>query len=229
MNRTRHAAGIAVCCCVALAAAQTADRKTLTLDGAKQVLAACEAEAKKNTASGAIAVVDDGGNLIALYRLDGTFAAAANISIGKARTSAIFKKPTRAFEDIIRNGRTAMLALPDFTPLQGGVPIVVAGEVVGAVGVSGASSQQQDEDIAIAGAKSLGGTAAAHAPVATEVSVFDRAWVATAPGEVRDSAHDGGEARTLGEGDAIIVPRGVRYWLKEVQRTLLYYVAKLRS
>jgi glc operon protein GlcG len=114
------------------------------------------AEAKsRNAPGGAIAVVDDGGNLIALERLDNTFAAGANISIGKARTAALFKRPTKAFEDIINKGRTAMTTLPDFTPLQGGVPILIDGQIVGAVGVSGAASAQQDEDLAIAGAKAL--------------------------------------------------------------------------
>jgi glc operon protein GlcG len=82
--------------------------------------------------------------------LDGTFAAGAKISVGKARTAALFKPPTRAFEDIIKNGRTAMVALEDFTPLQGGVPVVIGGQVVGAVGVSGAASAQRDEEVALA-------------------------------------------------------------------------------
>jgi len=150
---------VALC---AIANAQVTDKKTLTIDGAKKVIAASVAFAKKNSApGGVIAVVDDGGNLMALERLDGTFAAGANISIGKARTAALFKRPTRVFEDIIKNGRTAMVALPDslFTPLQGGVPIVVDGQIVGGVGVSGASSAQQDEELAIAGANAFGGDA----------------------------------------------------------------------
>ncbi|HSE04048.1 MAG TPA: heme-binding protein [Methylomirabilota bacterium] len=147
--------------------AQVVTKKGLTLDGAKQVIAAAAGEAKKNGVGGVIAVVDDGGNLMALERLDGTFAAGAKISIGKARTAAIFKRPTRFFEDVIRNGRTAMVALNDFTPLQGGVPIIIDGEVLGAVGVSGAASAQQDEEIALVGAaaaKSFGARAA-MAPV----------------------------------------------------------------
>jgi len=106
-----------------------------------------------------IAVVDDGGNLMALERLDGTFAAGATISIGKARTAVLFKRPTKVFEDIIKNGRTAMVALPDnlFTPLQGGIPIIIDGQIVGGVGVSGASSAAQDEELAIAGANVFGG------------------------------------------------------------------------
>ncbi|MEO6391219.1 MAG: heme-binding protein, partial [Pyrinomonadaceae bacterium] len=123
---------------VLTASAQTVNKRTLTLDGARQVIAAAIEYARKNNApGGVIAVVDDGGNLMALERLDGTFAAGATISIGKARTSALFKKPTRVFEEIIKNGRIAMTALPDslFTPLQGGIPILVDGQIVGGVGV----------------------------------------------------------------------------------------------
>jgi len=138
--------------------AQTVEKKTLTIEGAKKVIAAAVAYAKKNNApGGAIAVVDEGGNLVALERLDGTFAAAATISIGKAHTAALFKRPTKTFEDTIKNGRTALIALPDayFTPLQGGVLITIDGQIVGAVGVSGAASAQQDEEMAIAGANAF--------------------------------------------------------------------------
>jgi len=136
--------------------AQTAERNSLTLDGAERVIAAAKAEAAKVKApGGVIAVVDAGGNLMALERLDGTFAAGANISIGKARTAVLFQKPTKVFEDIINKGRTAMAALPDsfFTPLQGGIPVVLDGQIIGGVGVSGASSAAQDEALAIAGAE----------------------------------------------------------------------------
>ena len=157
MRITRKIASLAlmVLSATVFANAQTVEKKSLTIDGAKRVIAGAVAYAKKNNApGGVIAVVDEGGNLMALERLDGTFAAGANISIGKARTAVLFKRPTKAFEDIIKNGRTAMVALPDayFTPLQGGVPITVDGQIVGGVGVSGASSAQQDEELAIAGA-----------------------------------------------------------------------------
>src|SRR5262245_22024935 len=133
--------------------AQVTSKKSLTLDGARMVIGAAIAQARKvNAPGGVIAVVDEAGNLMALEWLDGTFAAGANISIGKARTAVTFKKPTKAFEDIIKNGRTPMIALNDFTPLQGGVPVVLDGEVIGSVGVSGAASAQQDEELAIAGA-----------------------------------------------------------------------------
>jgi glc operon protein GlcG len=138
------------------ASAQIVTKKSLTLEGARRVIAGAQSEARKvNAPGGVIAVVDDGGNLVALERLDGTFAAGANVSIGKARTAVQFKRPTRVFEEIIRNGRTPMLALDDFTPLQGGIPITVDGEIVGGVGVSGAASAQQDEELAKAGAASL--------------------------------------------------------------------------
>jgi len=148
--------GLTILLAAAISHAQVAEKKVLTLDGALKVIAGAVAEAKaKNAPGGVIAVVDDGGNLMALQRLDGTFAAGANIAIGKARTSALFKKPTKVFEDIVNKGRTTMVALNDFTPLQGGVPIMLDGQVIGAVGASGAVSARQDEELAIAGANAL--------------------------------------------------------------------------
>jgi len=146
---------LAVMALAGTARAQVAEKKSLTLEGARRVIAAAEEYAKQNKApGGVIAVVDAGGNLMALERLDGTFAAGANISIGKARTAVLFQKPTKVFEDIINKGRTAMAALPDsfFTPLQGGIPVMLDGQIIGGVGVSGAMSAAQDEELAIAGA-----------------------------------------------------------------------------
>ncbi len=132
------------------------DRPTLTLDGAKSVAAGALRYAHEHGAPGAaIAVVDAGGVLLYVERIDGTFQNAANISIGKARTAVAFGKPTRAFEEIVNKGRYAMLALPEiaaFTPLMGGVPIEVGGELAGAVGVSGAANAAQDDEIATAAA-----------------------------------------------------------------------------
>jgi glc operon protein GlcG len=159
------------------AGAQTTDKKALTLEGARRVIAGAREFARKANAPGVVvAVVDDGGNLVALERLDGTFNAGASISIGKARTAAMFKRPTKFFEDVIKNGRTAMVALPDFTPLQGGVPIIVDGQLVGAVGVSGAASAQQDEEMAMAGAAAL-------ASATRTVSFYDAQAVADAFGK----------------------------------------------
>src|SRR5437667_5800615 len=148
--------GIVIAAILALGAtsyAQVVEKKSLNLDGAKKAIAAAVDYAKKNNAPGAvIAVVDEGGNLMALERLDGTFAMGATISIGKARTAVLFKKPTRFFEELINKGRTAMTAVDGFTPLIGGIPIIVGGEVVGGIGVSGAASANQDEELALAGA-----------------------------------------------------------------------------
>lgn len=155
---------LAACALSLLAAttqAQVSSKKALTLEGARIVIAAAETEAKRlNAPGGVIAVVDDGGNLVALERLDGTFTAGANISVGKAKTAVMFKRPTKFFEDVIKNGRTAMVALPDFTPLQGGIPIEYEGQIIGGVGVSGAASAAQDEELAIAGASAFKTTGA---------------------------------------------------------------------
>ena len=131
--------------------AQLADKKTLTLEGAKAVAAAAEADAKAKGARVVIAVVDDGGHLLLLERLDDTQVASVDVGIGKARTAAIFRRPSKVFEDQIKNGRVAALALAGATPLQGGIPITYEGKVIGAIGVSG-ETPQQDEDIAKAGA-----------------------------------------------------------------------------
>ncbi len=145
--------------------AQIVEKKSLNLDGAKKAIAAAVDYAKKNNApGGVIAVVDEGGNLMALERLDGTFAMGATISIGKARTAVLFKKPTRFFEELINKGRTAMTAVDGFTPLIGGIPIIIDGQVVGGVGVSGAASANQDEELALAGAAVFAESAKADPP-----------------------------------------------------------------
>jgi glc operon protein GlcG len=156
------------------AQAQVSSKKSLNLEGARKVIAAALAEARRlNAPGGVVAVVDDGGNLVALERMDGTFTAGANVSVGKAKTAVMFKRPTKFFEDVIKNGRTAMVALPDFTPLQGGVPVEYEGQIIGGVGVSGAASAQQDEEIAIAGANAFKAPAAASAAEGHSVSYFD--------------------------------------------------------
>ena len=144
--------GLAALCAAGLAALPAAS-ETLSLDRAKQIAASAASEAKRLKApGGAIAIVDAGGHLIYLERLDGTFPAAAAVSTEKARTAAIFQRPTSDFEDAIRGGRNALLGVDVMTPLQGGVPIRSGGVVVGAIGVSGAASAQQDTDIANAAA-----------------------------------------------------------------------------
>jgi glc operon protein GlcG len=136
------------------ASAQVRDKKALTLDGAKKVAAAAAAEANKRGVGVVIAVVDDGGHLLLLERLDNTQVASVEVGIGKARTAAIFRRPTREFEEGIAKGRTASLVIPGATPLQGGIPIKLNGQVIGAIGVSG-DTPAADEEIAKVGAAVL--------------------------------------------------------------------------
>ncbi len=126
-------------------------KKVLTLSAAKKIAAAAEAEANRRGSTVVIVVVDDGGHILVLHRLDDTQVASVEVGIGKARTAAIFRRPSKDFEDQIREGRVAALALPGATPLQGGIPIAIDGRVIGAIGVSG-NTPQEDEDIAKAGA-----------------------------------------------------------------------------
>jgi glc operon protein GlcG len=142
------------------ARAQTVTKKTLTLDGAKAVAAAAVAEARRGNEGGSIAIVDDGGNLMYLERVAPTFPMGAHISIEKARTAALFQRPSKVLEDAIVGGRTSLLAVVP-GPLQGGEPITVDGEIVGAIGVSGAASAARDQAIALAGATALGGKSSA--------------------------------------------------------------------
>jgi len=144
-----------------LAQTPTATRRGLTLDGAKAVAAAASGEARRLNAGGAIAIVDEGGNLVYLERLENTFPAASTVAFEKARTAATFRRPTRDFENaIVKGGRVSLVAVDVMTPLQGGVPIVVDGTIVGAIGVSGAMSAQQDDDIATVAAGALARPAA---------------------------------------------------------------------
>ncbi len=140
-------------CTSAASSAQTLSSKNITLDAAKKVVSEAVKYAKEQSAPGSsIAVVDNGGNLVYLERLDGTFAASAEVAIKKANTAATFKAPSSKLENSINGGRQALITV-GHTFLQGGVPIVYDGDVIGAIGVSGSASAQQDEDIAIAGSK----------------------------------------------------------------------------
>ena len=126
----------------------------LTLADVKKMLAACETEAAKNKWSVAIAIVDEGGYLLGLERMDGASAITAEVSVGKARTSAMTKRPSKFFEDRIKE-RPAFAGFPAGILIQGGVPLIHDNECVGAIGVSGVQSHE-DEQIAQAGAAALG-------------------------------------------------------------------------
>jgi uncharacterized protein GlcG (DUF336 family)/mannose-6-phosphate isomerase-like protein (cupin superfamily) len=142
---------VAVLVCAGIVPAHADD--SLALPDAKRLITLAVTEAKRlNAPAGTIAVVDSGGHVVALERLDNTFPASAAVAIEKARTSAVFRKPTRDFENAVENGRTSLVAVDVMLPLQGGVPIARNGRVIGAIGVSGAASAQQDDDIAAAAA-----------------------------------------------------------------------------
>ena len=124
-------------------------KNALILADAKQIAAAAEAEALKNNWRVTIAVLDDGGNLLFLQRLDEAPLGSIVVAQEKARTALLFKRPTKVFEEIIASGRTAMLTLPGATPIEGGLPLLNNGQIIGAIGVSGVQSPQ---DAQIAGA-----------------------------------------------------------------------------
>ena len=133
--------------------AQTIATKNISLEAAKKVVTEAVKYAKANNApGGAIAVVDAGGSLVYLERLDNTFAAASEVATKKANTAALFKAPSSKLENSINGGRQALITV-GHTFLQGGIPIIYQGQVIGAIGVSGSASAQQDEDMANAGAK----------------------------------------------------------------------------
>jgi glc operon protein GlcG len=128
-------------------------RPSLTLDDCKKMGAACEAEARKNNWNVAIAILDDGGHLMWVARMDGATPANVEIAIGKGRTAAVTRRSSKTWEDRIAGGRLSMLGMP-VLPVQGGIPVVHDGQCVGAIGVSGVQSHE-DEQIANAGAATL--------------------------------------------------------------------------
>lgn len=135
--------------------AQLADKKAMTMEGAKKIAAAAEKEARANNWNVVIAVVDDGGHLVYLQRMDGTQTGSIDVAIGKARTSAAFKRPTKVFDDLAKTRPSIVSIGGDAVLLEGGIPVMAGGQLVGAVGVSGVTSQQ-DAQIAQAGIDALG-------------------------------------------------------------------------
>ena len=138
----------------ATASAQLADKKALTLAAAKKIAAAAEAEATKNNWRVVIVIVDDGGHLIYLQRMDETQTGSIDVAIQKARVAVAYKRPTKAFEEAVAGGRNVVLTLPHSMPIEGGLPLVVDGKVIGGIGVSGAAAQQ-DGMVAKAGVDAL--------------------------------------------------------------------------
>ena len=136
--------------------ADLADKKALTLAAARAIVAAAETEARKHNLNVTMSVVDDGGYLLHLARMDDTGLASVEVSIAKARAAVMFKRPTKFWEDAYASGKTHLANLPGVLPIEGGMPLTAGGKIIGAVGVSGASSAQ-DGQVAAAGAAALGG------------------------------------------------------------------------
>ena len=138
------------------AAEQLPTKRVLTLDAAKRMAVAAEAEAAKNGWLVSVAVVDDGGNLLLFHRMDNSKLVAIDIAIRKAKTAVFFQGETKALElEVTKGGRTSLLPIDDFMPLEGGLPITVEGKIIGAIGVSGMAGDQ-DAQCAAAGLKVLG-------------------------------------------------------------------------
>lgn len=139
----------------AQASAQLAQKKVLTLAAAQKMVAAAQAEAERQHLAGVIAVVDDGGWPILLVRMDNAaYVASVELAPGKARTAALFKKPSQVLEDAINHGRIAAVTAPGFVEMQGGLPIVVDGQVIGGIGAS-FDTPEHDSHIAQAGLAAL--------------------------------------------------------------------------
>lgn len=154
MKQLWCAALLVLLVCEAAPVAELATKKALTLEVAKQIAAASSEFAQKNKWNVVIAIVDDGGHLVYFERMDGVQTGSIQVAIRKAQSAAAFKRPTKVFEEAVAEGRTVLVALPGGMPFEGGVPITVEGQVIGAVGISGVTAQQ-DGMIAQAGADAL--------------------------------------------------------------------------
>ena len=130
-------------------------KPALTDEDVKTMAAAAEAHAAANRWNVTVAIFDDGGHLLHLHRMDGTAPSTVEMAIGKGRTAVLGRRETKVYEDIVKNGRTAFLSVPLVAMVEGGVPIVFEGEVVGSIGVSGVKSEQ-DAAVARAGIAALG-------------------------------------------------------------------------
>ena len=145
-----------LCASGAYAQSPTPYGTPVSVDDAKRVAAAALAEARKNNWNVAVAIVDISGNLVYFEKMDDTHLGSVNVSITKARSAALFRRPTKAFQDVLAAGGEGLriLSLEGAVPLEGGLPIVIGGRIVGAIGVSGVTSQQ-DGQVALAGVNAV--------------------------------------------------------------------------
>lgn len=130
------------------------DIQTIDLADAKRIAAAAEAEATKNKWNVVIAIVDVGGHLLLLHRMDGTQLGSIDVAQGKARSALLFKRPSKNWEALLAEGRYGYLSMPNLLPLEGGIPLMAGDTIVGAIGVSGVKSNE-DAIVAAAGAAVL--------------------------------------------------------------------------
>jgi uncharacterized protein GlcG (DUF336 family) len=142
------------CLFASVAVGEPLQKKSVSLEDAKKAAAAAAAEAKKNKWNMAIAILDDGGNLVYFERSDETQIGSIDIAIGKARTAVAYKRPTKVLEDVLNSGQYAILSFPNTLPREGGLPILWDGKVIGSIGVSGGTSPQ-DAQVAKAGVEAL--------------------------------------------------------------------------
>jgi glc operon protein GlcG len=231
----------------------------LTFDGAKRIAEAAGAAAAERGVAPVISVVDAGGALMYLVRPDAAQVASVEVTTDKARTAAIYRRPSKDFEDQASGGRPSALHLARAVPLQGGMPIIVDGEIVGAIGVSGARSADEDQELAVIGAGSASANGhrngVAHFPRAQVDSgrgiLLDEgrfkldAGRRTGPGEVELHEHaidvmhvvrgtatvvTGGDTpHEIAEGDVLTIPAGVTHQFTEVSDPFLYFVVKVED
>lgn len=157
MHASRFVSGLAFAIFAFGAAAQERPPygQAIGAEQAKKIAAGAVAESKKNNWRMAIAIVDNHGFLVYYERMEDTQTASVQIAVDKAKSAAMYRRPTKAFEDGIAKGRVALLGLPGALPIEGGLPIIADGKVIGAIGVSGANSDQ-DAQAAAAGLKAAG-------------------------------------------------------------------------
>ena len=155
INKIMFALGFALLAAGAMAQERPPYGQEIGVDQAKKIAAGAVAESKKNGWRMAIAIVDNHGFLVYYERMDDTQTASVQVALDKAKAAATYRRPTKAFEDGIAKGRVALLGLNGATPIEGGLPIIVGGKVIGAIGVSGANSDQ-DAAAATAGLKAAG-------------------------------------------------------------------------
>jgi uncharacterized protein GlcG (DUF336 family) len=144
-------AGAALLLGTGSASAQLLEKKAISLAEAKKIASAAEEEARKNNWTMAIAIVYEGGHLVLFEKLDETQPGIVDVAVDKARSAALFKRPTKVFEEGVAGGRNALLRLHGAVPIEGGVPIMAGGKVIGAIGASGGTAPQ-DGQVAAAGA-----------------------------------------------------------------------------